>query len=138
MSTWMYQLNQKSWAPNRFRIEVWEGERWSWPVRTGLPKGSSLQAGDVIVFFYAPSGGSDPGFYGWAVVLEWYEDNRDLYFRAVAPTDHLKMHPWWDESAQALADTIRGKMKQRTIWNVPDKLVPELRNGITRWIGGNA
>ena len=135
MATWMYQLNQSNWPPSRYRLEIWEGERWAWPVGKGLPKGTSLKAGDTIVFFYAPSGGNDPGFYGWAVILEWYEENHDLYFRAVAPGDHLKMHPWWDKNASLLADKIRSKMKQRTLWLVPDDLVNELREGITSWVG---
>jgi hypothetical protein len=88
-----------------------------------------------MVFFYAPSGGNDPGFYGWAVVLEWLEDGSYLYFRAVAPSDHLKMHPWWDDDARALADEIRGKMKQRTLWLVPEELVNQLRKGFTSWLG---
>jgi hypothetical protein len=135
MATWMYQLNQQNWPPSRYRLEIWEGERWVWPVGQRSVGGKSLNSGDTIVFFYAPSGGNDPGFYGWAVVLEWLEDNSHLYFRAVAPSDHLKMHPWWDKNAQQLADKIRGKMKQRTLWLVPDELINELRNGITSWIG---
>jgi hypothetical protein len=40
-------------------------------------------------FFYAPSGGSDPAFYGWAVILEWMIDEDQvpqLYFRTALPT----------------------------------------------------
>jgi hypothetical protein len=135
MANWMYQLNQKNWPPSRYRLEIWEGERWVWPVGQRLVQGNKLIPGDTIVFFYAPSGGNDPGFYGWAVVLEWLEDASHLYFRAVAPSDHLKMHPWWDENAQNLADRIRGKMKQRTLWHVEDELVAELREGVTSWVG---
>ncbi len=130
----MYQLNQKSWPPSRYRLEIWEGERWSWPVRKGLIKGEKIKAGDTIVFFYALTGGDDPGFYGWAVVLEWFEENHDLYFRAVAPSDHLKMHPWWDEQAREIADKIRGRMKQQTIWRVSDDHEDRLREGITSWV----
>jgi hypothetical protein len=41
---------------------MWEGERWTWPVRTQFGQGQVPEAGDVIVFFYAPSGGTDGGF----------------------------------------------------------------------------
>ena len=134
MATWMYQLNQKNWSPSRYRLEIWEGERWVWPVGQKLARGQSPEAGDTIVFFYAPSGGKDAGFYGWAVILEWLDDVSHLYFRATSPSDHLKMHPWWDENAILLANKIRGKMKQRTLWLVSDELVGELREGITSWI----
>lgn len=106
----MYQLNQKNWSPNRYMLEIWEGERWVWPVGQKLARGQSPEPGDTIVFFYAPSGGKDAGFYGWAVILEWLDDVSHLYFRATSPSDHLKMHPWWDEKAVLLANKIRGKM----------------------------
>jgi len=130
MATWMYQLNQKNWPPRRFRLEIWEGERWVWPVGKRLVRDELPEPGDTVVFFYAPSGGNDPGFYGWAVVLEWLEDGSLLYFRAASPTDHLKMHPWWDNNAQKIADKIRGKMKQRTLWLISEDLVGPLREGI--------
>jgi hypothetical protein len=138
MSTWLYQINQKSWSPQRYRLEIWENERWSWPVgrKTGAAKLPS--PGDIVVFFYAPSGGIDPGFYGWAIVLEWLNEESSLYFRPVAPSNHLKMCPWWDKQAQKLAESIRGTVKQGTLWRVSDDLVPELRSGITSWVGGNA
>jgi hypothetical protein len=98
--------------------------------------------GDVVVFFYAPSGGSDPGFYGWAVITEWLpvEDRAEMYFRPVAPSDQLKMFPWWDDEARSLADRIRGKVKRGTLWRVEGGLVPALRKGISRggYRGGNS
>jgi hypothetical protein len=33
MSYWFYQISQETWEPERFRIEIWENERWSWTVR---------------------------------------------------------------------------------------------------------
>jgi hypothetical protein len=29
MGTWMYQINPKYWPPERYRLEIWEGERWN-------------------------------------------------------------------------------------------------------------
>jgi hypothetical protein len=110
-----------------------ENERWRWRVgrkaSTGSPK-----PGDRVVFFYAKSSGNEPGFYGWAVVLDWHEDERGMYFRPVAPSDHLKMHPWWDANAEGIADEIRGKFKQGTLWKVPDHLSPDISKGITAWL----
>lgn len=86
-----------------------------------------------MVFFYAPTGRADPGFYGWAVVLEWLREGGVIYFRPVSPSDRLKMHPWWDEKAAELAERIRGRVKQGTLWRVPEDLVPELREGLVAW-----
>ncbi len=139
MSMWMYQINQRSWSPQRYRLEIWERERWAWPVGNMAGAGKMPEPGDTVVFFYAPSGGIDPGFYGWAVILEWLEGtDTQLYFRPVAPSDHLKMHPWWDSEAHLLADDIRGRMKQRTLWIISDDLATRLRRGITSWIAGVA
>lgn len=135
MATWLYQLSASTWSPERFRLEIWEGERWNWPVAGRAGQGKVPGPGDVIVFFYAPSGGYDPGFYGWAVVLEWYpQSTQQLYFRPTAPTDYLKMNPWWDKEAQKLADEIRGKMKQRTLWIVSREHVARIRRGISGWL----
>jgi len=136
MATWLYQINQQQWPPERYRLEIWEGERWRWPVgniRRGA-EDADPRPGDTVVFFYAPTGGVDPGFYGWAVVLEWLEQEKEIYFRPVSPSDWLKMDPWWDEEASSLANEIRGRMKQGTMWRVDDSLVPELRDGIAAWL----
>ncbi len=134
MSTWLYQINQESWSPQRYRVEIWEGERWVWPVRKKVRGEGWPKPGDVVVFFYARSGGSDPGFYGWAIVLEWYEESKELYFRPAGPSDQLKMHPWWDQEASNLADAIRGKFKQGTLWSVLEDEAFRLRRGIFAWL----
>jgi hypothetical protein len=134
MTMWLYQMDQKQWPPSSYRLDIWENERWSWPVGRKA-SGGNLKPGDRIVFFYARSGGIEPGFYGWAVVLDWHEDERGMYFRPVAPSDHLKMHPWWDDAANRVTDEIRGKVKQGTLWQVPDDLARAISTGITGWLG---
>ena len=137
MSTWMYQMNQQRWPPERYRLEIWEGERWNWPVGRKVPADETPLPGDVVVFFNSKSGAPDPGFYGWAVILEWYTVVPvNMYFRPVAPSDALKMNPWSDDHALTLADDIRGRVKQGTLWRVPDELVPRLRKGIFEWLRG--
>ena len=69
MSMWFYQLSESVWPPTSYRIDIWENERWSWPVGNKISAGATPQAGDTVVFFYS-KGCSEPGFYGWAVVLE--------------------------------------------------------------------
>jgi hypothetical protein len=137
MSLWLYQINQTAWSPNRYRLEIWEGERWASPVGQAAWGGTTPQPGDIVVFFYAPAGGTDPGFYGWAVILEWLADSKELYFRPVAPSDQLKMRPWWSDAARTLADNIRGKMQQRTLWHVSEDLATELRGGLQSWVNGS-
>jgi hypothetical protein len=114
-------------------MDIWENERWSWPIGRKATTDNPVP-GDRIVFFYAPSGGDEPGFYGWAIVLDTYEDERGIYFRPVVPSDHLKMDPWWDDKAKAAADEIRGKVKQGTLWQVPDDLAVAISSGITSWL----
>jgi hypothetical protein len=46
------------------------------------------------------------------------------------------MTPWWESAAETLADRIRGKMKQATLWSVDDDARDELRAGIEHWLGG--
>lgn len=135
MTMWLYQINQELWSPQRVRLELWEGERWSWPTRK-FRTAERPEPGDTVVFYCAKSGGSDPGFYGWAVATEFYEDAEVLYFTPAAPTNYLKMTPWWDEEAEALADRIRGRMKQATLWRIDDGARDEVRAGIRRWLGG--
>jgi len=133
MSMWLYQLNATQWAPGIFRYEVNETQRWSWTY--GQKRGESTPtAGDTVVFFYSPSGGDDPGIYGWAIVERCDVATNTLYFIPTAPTDWLKMDPWWDDDAKKLCDEIRGAMKQATLFHVSDGLVSRVRTGIRKWL----
>jgi len=140
MSNWLYQINQEKWEPERFRMEIWENERWQWTVNQayGATDGGP-RPGDSVAFYYAKAGGADPGFYGWAVILEYHrahDGDKTLYFRPVAPTNHLKMHPWWDAEAEDVAKTVRQPMYQGTLFPVPDELWRRIRRGITTWAAG--
>lgn len=137
MATWLYQMNQKTWTPRRYRIEIWEGQPWQWQVNRMVGHDEIPTAGDTVAFFYAPSSGLEPGFYGWAVVMEWLPDTSEMTFRPAAPSDHLKMHPWWDDEAQKLADDIRGRVKQATLWYIEDQNTRQLRDGLRHWLCGS-
>jgi hypothetical protein len=133
MTTWLYQLNPRDWAPGIFRYEVNENQRWSWTY--GQKRGKAMPAtGDTLVFFYSPSGGSDPGIYGWAIVERCDTDTSTLYFIPTAPTNWLKMDPWWDEDAKRLCDEMRGNMKQATLFQVADDSIQRIRRGIRKWL----
>ena len=133
MSTWLYQLNPKSWTPEVFRFEIWEGKHWHWGY--GSKRSADVPGiGDTIVFFYAPSGGDDPGSYGWAVLERCDVDNKILYFLPVAPTNRLKMDPWWDDQVQEIVDRIRGAVPRATLFPVDLDEAKVIRAGIRRWL----
>lgn len=132
MAMWFYQMNQLEWPPNSYRLDTWERERWAWAVgRKAKASAGSPKPGDRVVFFYARAGGSEPGFCGWALVLDGHEDEGRMYFRPVAPSDHLKMHPWWGDDAKRIADEVRGKVKRATLWKVSDHLARAISVRIT-------
>lgn len=73
MSTWLYQLNAHDWSPETFRYEIWEGKSWRWGY--GSKRGDAeFEVGDTLIFFHTPTGCSDPGFYGWAVLERHREE----------------------------------------------------------------
>ena len=46
MAMWLYQLSQKDWSLNNYRLDIWEGERWEWEV--GQVSGQQVpQPGDT-------------------------------------------------------------------------------------------
>ena len=135
MSTWLYQLNAEDWSPETFRCEIWEGRSWHWSY--GRKQDTARpEPGDTIVFFYAPSGCTDPGFYGWAVLERHHPESPTLYFLPAAPTNLLKMDPWWDDDAKKLVDAIRGKMTQATLFRIKDEQRKSLRAALRTHLGG--
>jgi hypothetical protein len=48
---WLYQLSPNLWSPERYRLEIWEGERWNWPVGGRSGEGQVPKPGDTVVFF---------------------------------------------------------------------------------------
>lgn len=135
MSTWLYQLNAQDWSPETFRYEIWEGKPWHWGYGRKQDK-TVPETGDTIVFFYAPSGCTDPGFYGWAVLERHRPDSQSLYFLPAAPTNWLKMDPWWDDDAKRLVGRIRGRMTQATLFLIADAELKVLRSAIRRHLHG--
>jgi len=135
---WLYQLSQRDWSLNNYRLDIWEGERWEWEIGRMAGSETDPLPGDAVAFFYAPAGCPEPGFYGWAVILLWVGegDKRRFYFRPVAPSDRLKMCPWWDEDAKKIAKQVRGEVPRGTLWRVPDELVSAIGSGIARWLRG--
>lgn len=112
MSAWLYQLNSKDWSPETFRFEIWEGQRWHWGYGTKRGGAGDPKPGDTVVFFYAKTGGDDPGIHGWAVLDRCEPDDHRLYFVPAAPTNYLKMTPWWDKEAAWLPHDLRGVFRQ--------------------------
>lgn len=141
MGTWLYQLAENEWSINNYRLDIWEGERWRWPV--GQIRGSEShpqpgypEPGDVVFFCYTKTS-KEPGFCGWAVVQQWEDEGGDkkrFYFRPVAPSDQLKMHPWGDGEAFDLVARVRRDWNQATLYFVDQDLAEEIVEGIKAWV----
>ena len=156
---WLYQLNQTTWPPEIFRRDIWEGQPWHFrcgQIRCGDNQISSRKPGaptrgDVVVFFYCATDGKDHGIYGWGVV-DRIEENRStdlkgnpefedrLYFIPSAPTNHLKMDPWWDGEGgevEKLARKIREPFLAASMYLVTEadnETERNIRNGIKKWL----
>jgi len=145
MATWFYQLNNKDWSVNNYRLDVWEGARWEWSVgrAVGILENPPVP-GDKIVFFYVPAGCDEPGFYGQAVITQWIDEVRNgererrFYFLPVAPSDRLKMHPWCDPDVTRIVDEIRGRVPMGNVWPVTQELAKQIGSGINSWVSGSA
>jgi hypothetical protein len=137
MAMWFYQLSEQEWPAERYRLDIWENECVRW--RVGKISGDEQpKPGERVAFFYAKTGCREPGFYGWAVILRWESEDKEIYFRPVAPSNQLKMHPWWDQpngNAARIADAIRGPQTQATLWPIRDELVGAIGAGIASWVG---
>jgi hypothetical protein len=160
MSMWLYQFEQNEWTPELFRRDIWEGEPWHFrcgQIRCGNNQVSSRgqeapKLGEVVFFFFARTDCSDPGIYGWGVIDRIEKARQDgdggrvleledrLYFIPSAPTNHLKMDPWWDDEARGITDEIRGGLTTATLFQargatgVPEDMIRRIRDGIKRWL----
>ncbi len=130
MAFWLYQMSATYWSPERYRTDVWEGHDMTWDIGKISPAGSSPRPGDIVVLFYAKTGGGDCGIYGWAVIL-WCE-GKEVRFRPTPPSDYLKMNPLWNDSVSDIIDQIRGGMPRGTMWNIDTNLMSDLRQNIAQ------
>lgn len=128
MAYWLYQMSSNIWEPEQYRIEVWEGEHTNWQINRKVPKKSSPEPGDIMLLFYAPSGETDPGIYGWVVVTRF--DGEEVRFRPSSPSDYMKMNPVWDEDIKDLINEIRGKVATGTLWEIDEEIYKQLRQKI--------
>ena len=128
MAFWLYQMSAKEWSPERYRAEVWEDNDTTWETHKITPPGNPPEYGDIVVLFYAKAGATDPGIYGWAVVL-WC-DGEEMRFRPALPSDYLKMNPLWNDEVSKIADNIRRGMPRGTMWIIPSDLMDRLREMI--------
>ncbi len=142
MKTWLYQLDAKKWSPNLFRCAIWEGRQWQWNRKRSRPADAVPDPGDALLFFYT-MGTKEPGIYGWGIIdrCEDFGDDKMLNFTPTAPTNHLKVDPWWDTECERIVTEIRPMPNAGTLLEVPENLVPQIRRGIKRWVyhaGGEA
>lgn len=143
MSTWLYQMDADEWPPETFRNEIWEGRSWRWERRKmKSATDAKPEVGDTILFYYCKNHCTDWGFYGWAVLDRYDEKLKRLHFMPATPTNWLKMDPWRDNEAsssevQTLANSIRGKMMQGTLFQIEkSEHIQSIRLGIRRHFNG--
>jgi hypothetical protein len=140
MSMWFYQLSENEYPSRSYRLDIWENTPWAFGLTdrkiTGAD-GNLPRRGDRVVFFYAPTGCPEPGYYGWAIVIESRDDSdgKWMFFRPTAPSDRLKMYPWGDDEARKIADDVRAPVWTGTLWLVPEKLAVKIGAGILSWSG---
>jgi hypothetical protein len=122
------------WSSDLYRLEVWEREYTNWAISRKVPKNKSPQPGDIMVLFYAPSGESDPGIYGWAVVIRF--DGYEIRFMPSSPSDYMKMNPVWSDDVKNIVDQIRGPVATGTMWKIEESLFKQLRQKIAEHVYG--
>ena len=133
MAYWLYQMSSNIWSSGSYRIEVWEGEPTNWEINRKVPKVNSPQPGDIIILFFAPTGESDPGIYGWAVIVRF--DEHEIRFIPSPPSDYMKMNPVWDNDVKNIIHQIR-PVAQGTLWEIEEKYFKALRQKIAEHIYG--
>jgi len=118
MKPWLYQMAEnEDWSPEAFRLTVWEGKSVTWEHKKVISqRGLKPAPGDPVVFFFAKSRTKAPGICGWAVIVKVHPRKKEFTFRAVPPTDFLKMNPVWDKEVETLINTIRGANPRGTTW----------------------
>ena len=137
MTGWLYQMSVDYWDLEDYRLEVWEGQNVRWRVGQIDPNcKNEIEPGHIVYLFYVKSGNIEPGIYGWGIILNYNEEKGIIHYRPVFPSDYLKMNPIWNDDVSLLMDNIRGKFKQRTMWEIIDDDIQELNNIIHDWING--
>lgn len=122
MAAWLYQMAEdESWTPADYRLAVWEGVNVTWAHKKIMPKtGQEPGPGDPLILLFAPTGTKAKGICGWGVILKRYVKRGEITFRAIAPTDRLKMAPIWDSEVEELLNIVRGPHPRGTLWEMSD------------------
>src|SRR5271157_2961526 len=113
MTGWLYQMiadkrTSGYWSHEQYQATVCEGKYTTYDVRKLRSKsGKKIQPGDILVLFYAWSGDSKGGIYGWGKVAQYNEERSTIKFRPMRPSDYLKMHPILDDEIKEITKIIR-------------------------------
>jgi hypothetical protein len=71
-------------------------------------------------------------------VKEKLEKISKVEFRALPPSDYLKVDPLWNDVVEQVVERVRGTVKQGTMWRVPRNDFSVLRDQIRRHAGRTA
>jgi len=130
-------MNATRWPIERYRAEVWEGsDVQNWlvgEIRPSTPKGLP-QPGDMMILCYVKTRQSDPGIYGWGIVLRC--DEWEINFRLASPSDYLKMNPVWDDDIDKTIAKFCGKWRQATLFEDKANSLRHLREKIAQHVYG--
>ncbi len=136
MAYWLYQMSTEYYSHERYRTEVWEGTPvTNWSIGESKRKPTDVHFGDTVILFFAKTGASEPGIYGWGIITLF--DKEVINFRPASPSDYLKMSPLWNENVSDIVDEIRGGMPQMTMWELDDAQVGKLQKKIAEHVFGS-
>ncbi|HEX6157957.1 MAG TPA: hypothetical protein VFZ54_18175 [Burkholderiales bacterium] len=56
VSTWFYLMSPNVCSPSQYRLDIWERERWAWPVTRTSGQGRKPEPGDLLLMFFSEAG----------------------------------------------------------------------------------
>lgn len=111
---WVYQLSSSEWDQESYRLSVSEGEPVTWPL--GEKQAARQPApGERIVCWWTKTGSAEFGVIGWGVV-DRSSYGAGVRWRPKPPSDRWSMSPLTSPELEAAIDTVRGRMRQATLF----------------------
>jgi len=51
MTMWLYQMDQRQWPPGSYCVDIWENERWSWPILRAFKRWNEEKRPQILMYF---------------------------------------------------------------------------------------
>lgn len=121
---WVYQLSSAEWDQESYRSSVAQGERVAWPI--GRKQTAREPApGERIVCWWAKTGAPEFGVIGWGVI-DGESYGAGLRWHPQPPSDRWAMSPLTSPQLEAAIDSVRGRMRQATLFVAEEDKAVEL------------